>query len=324
MMYEPSRLPHRARWGTQHLSGSLSLSFTFCTSSQRQRCTQCCSEGGCPVASRLAPLRLTLPGSIRSIMQRQARTALADSKHTLLDADLRMGPAMQQARPLGTGLRTASRRTPHGAGVLGVVVAALVLDLSVELLHAAAHGVRVVDVDVVVLPARRLLHKRLLDLHACSGRAGPPSCSILCAAQAQTGAGALTRQTRGTPRQPCPCLHNHTHADSLYTTPMTAYATVRSEARRVARQPCQGKMRSNKRCCKPGRTAQLHVVLRLDKAGRVLPRLQPVAVDGDVVRHWDTALLRAMHGSQIASSGHRLQVSMQRAVGALPHHSMLL
>lgn len=41
------------------------------------------------------------------------------------------------------------------------------------------------------------------------------------------------------------------------------------------------------------RTIKLDVVLRLDEAGRVLPGLQGVAVDRDVVRHGDAALLRS-------------------------------
>mmetsp|Transcript_15879 Transcript_15879/g.39692 ORF Transcript_15879/g.39692 Transcript_15879/m.39692 type:complete len:1113 (+) Transcript_15879:556-3894(+) len=52
------------------------------------------------------------------------------------------------------------------AGVRRVVVRALVVHLAEQLLHAAAHGVRVVDVDVVVVAVDGLLHKGLLDLGA--------------------------------------------------------------------------------------------------------------------------------------------------------------
>ena len=48
-----------------------------------------------------------------------------------------------------------------------VVVTGLGLHLAVEALHAASHGVGVVDVDVVVVPIAGLLHKRLGDAHAC-------------------------------------------------------------------------------------------------------------------------------------------------------------
>ncbi len=51
-------------------------------------------------------------------------------------------------------------RSPDGARVVGIIVARAILDLAVQALDAAAHGMRVVDVDVVVLPADRLLHKR--------------------------------------------------------------------------------------------------------------------------------------------------------------------
>mmetsp|Transcript_1005 Transcript_1005/g.2389 ORF Transcript_1005/g.2389 Transcript_1005/m.2389 type:complete len:313 (+) Transcript_1005:683-1621(+) len=47
-----------------------------------------------------------------------------------------------------------------------VIVSALVVHLPEQLLHAAAHRVRVVDVDVVVLAVHRLLDKRLVDLEA--------------------------------------------------------------------------------------------------------------------------------------------------------------
>ena len=53
------------------------------------------------------------------------------------------------------------------AWVVGIVVCGLVVDFPEQPLHAAAHGVRVVDVDVVVLRVGRLLHKRLADLRAC-------------------------------------------------------------------------------------------------------------------------------------------------------------
>jgi hypothetical protein len=83
-------------------------------------------------------------------------------------------------------------------------------------------------------------------------------------------------------------------------------------------------MRSDTRFYKPGRTAQLYVVLRLNEAGRVLARFQPVAVDGNVVRHWDAALLRVMHGSPCRLI--RAQPAGLHATGngVLPHHRMLL
>lgn len=56
---------------------------------------------------------------------------------------------------------------PDSARMSRVIVARAVLYLAVEALHAAPHGVRVVDVNVVVLPADWLLHKGLLYLHAC-------------------------------------------------------------------------------------------------------------------------------------------------------------
>ena len=59
---------------------------------------------------------------------------------------------------------------PDRARVVGVIIARAVLDLAVQALDAAAHGMRVVDVDVVVLPADGLLHKGLLYLHPCMPR----------------------------------------------------------------------------------------------------------------------------------------------------------
>lgn len=48
--------------------------------------------------------------------------------------------------------------------VLRVIIGGFVVDLSKKSLDAPAHGVRVVYVDVVVFPIRRLLHERLADL----------------------------------------------------------------------------------------------------------------------------------------------------------------
>ena len=53
---------------------------------------------------------------------------------------------------------------PYSSRMIGIVIARLIVYLPVESLDTATHGVRVVNVDVVVLSIRRLLHKRLLDL----------------------------------------------------------------------------------------------------------------------------------------------------------------
>lgn len=55
--------------------------------------------------------------------------------------------------------------------MVGVIVARFVIDLAVQPLDAAAHGVRVVNVNVVVLAICRLLHERLLYLDACDDEA---------------------------------------------------------------------------------------------------------------------------------------------------------
>mmetsp|Transcript_9356 Transcript_9356/g.25209 ORF Transcript_9356/g.25209 Transcript_9356/m.25209 type:complete len:353 (-) Transcript_9356:354-1412(-) len=54
----------------------------------------------------------------------------------------------------------------HRPRVLAVVVAALVIDLAEQALHSTAHGVWVVDVNVVVLRILWLLHKRLIYANA--------------------------------------------------------------------------------------------------------------------------------------------------------------
>ena len=89
------------------------------------------------------------------------------------DAFQTVGSSGSEERPsplaLALGCAAGGReRAPDGPRVVGVVVAGAVLDLPVQTLDAAAHGVRVVDVDVVVLAAHRLLHKGLVDLHACT------------------------------------------------------------------------------------------------------------------------------------------------------------
>lgn len=64
----------------------------------------------------------------------------------------------------------------HAAGVVGQVLGRLVAHLAEHLLHAAAHGVGVVDPDVVVVAEARLLHKGLADLDAVlhAGRSTSP------------------------------------------------------------------------------------------------------------------------------------------------------
>ena len=62
--------------------------------------------------------------------------------------------------------------TPDSARVIGVVVARAVLNFPVQALHAPSHGVRVVDVDVVVLSTHWLLHEWLLYLNACTAKVG--------------------------------------------------------------------------------------------------------------------------------------------------------
>ena len=69
-----------------------------------------------------------------------------------------------QARPLGAGCSITEHQfstkdtggtplyAPDSTGVVGVIVARAVLDLAVQALDAAAHGMRVVDVDVVGPP----------------------------------------------------------------------------------------------------------------------------------------------------------------------------
>ena len=47
------------------------------------------------------------------------------------------------------------------------------------------------------------------------------------------------------------------------------------------------------------RTIELDIVLGLDEAGRVLPGLQAVAVDRDVVRNGDAALLRSTDAAKL-------------------------
>lgn len=59
--------------------------------------------------------------------------------------------------------------TPNSAGVSWIIVAGAILDLAIQPLHTPSHGMRVVDVDVVVLPTDWLFHKRLFNLHACTG-----------------------------------------------------------------------------------------------------------------------------------------------------------
>lgn len=71
----------------------------------------------------------------------------------------------QQLKSLSTAKSHAKAGVlPDIAWVVLVVVCGSVLDLPEEPLHSTSIGERVVDVDVVVLPAGRLLHKGLLDL----------------------------------------------------------------------------------------------------------------------------------------------------------------
>ncbi len=61
-----------------------------------------------------------------------------------------------------------TQNTPDSARVIGVIVAGAILNLAVQPLDTPSHGVRVVDVNVVVLSTHRLFHKWLLYLHACA------------------------------------------------------------------------------------------------------------------------------------------------------------
>lgn len=58
---------------------------------------------------------------------------------------------------------------PNSARVSWVIVARAVLNLTIQPLHTPSHGMRVVDVYVVILPTHWLFHKRLLDLYTCTG-----------------------------------------------------------------------------------------------------------------------------------------------------------
>lgn len=51
--------------------------------------------------------------------------------------------------------------------MIGIIVSGLIINLAVEPLHAASHGMRIVNIDVVILPIGWLLNKRLLDLDPC-------------------------------------------------------------------------------------------------------------------------------------------------------------
>lgn len=70
----------------------------------------------------------------------------------------------------GSRLHQRSLQSPDGARVIGVIIARAILNFAIKPLDTPSHGVRVVDVDVVVLPAHWLLHKRFLDLHTCVGQ----------------------------------------------------------------------------------------------------------------------------------------------------------
>ena len=58
------------------------------------------------------------------------------------------------------------RHIPDRSRMVGIIVTRAVLNFPIQFLDTATHGVRIVNVDVVVFTVYRLLYKRLLDLDA--------------------------------------------------------------------------------------------------------------------------------------------------------------